>query len=98
MDAHPGRVQDAWTDQRWRLLARWRYYGSTVRVFNFGGGFEPRQRYSPESALDLEVGFRPAGWLELVIGANNLTDNCPDLSTPDIDVFNLPHDILSRSA
>lgn len=91
-----GIAAATWSKQRWRVLARWRYYDSTVRVFNFGGGFEPRQRYSPESALDLEVGFRPARALDVVLGVNNLTDNYPDESDPEINFFgNLPYDILS---
>jgi iron complex outermembrane receptor protein len=91
-----GVLAVSWADDRWRLLGRWRYYDSTVRVFNFGGGFEPRQRYSEESALDLEAGFIPNSRLELVLGVNNLTDNYPDESIPDINFFgNLPYDILS---
>jgi len=91
-----GVVTASWSDERWRLLGRWRWYDSTVRVFNFGGGFEPRQRYGGESALDLEAGFTPNSRLELVLGVNNLTDNYPDESIPDINFFgNLPYDILS---
>lgn len=93
---HKSIVTAAWENDRWRGLLRWRYYGSTVRVFNFGGGFTPRQRYSAESALDVEFGVSPTAATTVVLGVKNLTDNYPDESIPDINFFgNLPYDILS---
>ena len=89
-------VSAEWSTEHYRLLGRLNGYGSTVRVFNFGGGFEPRQEYGAESSLDLEgaVNLTPA--LTLTAGVSNALDNYPDRSSADINYFgNLPYDILS---
>ncbi len=89
-------VSAEWSTERYRLLGRLNGYGSTVRVFNFGGGFEPRQEYGAETSLDLEgsVDLTPA--LTLTAGVSNALDNYPDRSSADINYFgNLPYDILS---
>jgi iron complex outermembrane receptor protein len=44
-----------WSNEHWRLLGRVSRYDSAVRVFNFGGGFEPRQEYGPEVQIDAEA-------------------------------------------
>jgi len=85
-----------WSNDRWRFLTRVSRFGSTVRVFNFGGGFEPRQEYGAETRLDLEGGYRFDNGLSLDIGVLNALDEYPDLSSADINFFgNLPYDILS---
>jgi len=85
-----------WSNDRWRLLTRVSRFGSTVRVFNFGGGFEPRQEYGAETRLDLEAGYRFDNGLSLDVGVLNALDEYPDLSSADINFFgNLPYDILS---
>jgi iron complex outermembrane receptor protein len=85
-----------WAGERLSLLARANLYGSAVRVFNFGGGFEPRQRYGSEASFDLEAEWRFDDRVSAAVGAANLFDEYPDLSSPDINYFgNLPYDILS---
>ncbi|MEX0619460.1 MAG: TonB-dependent receptor [Pseudohongiellaceae bacterium] len=85
-----------WSDSRWGLTGRLHYFGSTVRVFNFGGGFEPRQRYGSEYAVDFETRYTFSDMLSLTLGVNNAFDNYPDRSGADINFFgNLPHDVLS---
>lgn len=85
-----------WEGEHVGLLGRISHYGSEVRVFNFGGGFEPRQRYGDETQVDVEASYRFAKGVKLALGANNLFDEYPDLSSADINFFgNLPYDILS---
>ncbi len=85
-----------WTADRYWLMGRLNGYGSTVRVFNFGGGFEPRQRSGAETSLDLEGGLDVTESLTWTAGVTNLLDNYPDRSDPAINYFgNLPWDVLS---
>jgi len=85
-----------WSDDRWNLLARVSRHGSAQRVFNFGGGYEPAQRYGAEWQLDAEVEVRLGARWTLALGGLNLTDEYPDLSNEDIHYFgNLPYDVLS---
>jgi iron complex outermembrane receptor protein len=85
-----------WSGDKWDLLGRVSRYENAVRVFNFGGGFEPRQEYGAEIQVDAEVGYRATEQLAFYAGAANLLDEYPDLSIPDINFFgNLPYDILS---
>lgn len=78
------------------LLARVSRFGSAVRVFNFGGGFEPRQRYGAEISVDAQVEYALRLNLTLLAGGVNLLDNYPDRSSDEINFFgNLPYDILS---
>lgn len=80
----------------WDTLFRASRFGSAQRVFNFGGGFEPSQRYGSEWSIDAEIGRRIGEHVRAAIGAQNLIDNYPDLSSADINFFgNLPYDILS---
>lgn len=85
-----------WNDDRWNLLARVTRHGSTKRVFNFGGGFEPEQVYGAKWQLDAEAEVRLGEKWTLAIGGVNLTDEYADLSNEDIFYFgNLPYDVLS---
>lgn len=85
-----------WTRDSWDLTLRLSRFGSAVRVFNFGGGFEPRQEYGAEHQLDVDFDYRLSETTAFRIGASNLFDEYPDLSSPDINFFgNLPYDILS---
>ena len=84
-----------WTSERWSLLARGTRWGEATRVFNFGGGFEPEQTYGAEWGVDLDVEFAATDQLSVAIGANNVLDEYPDLSSADIGFFgNLPYDVL----
>ncbi|MGE0595419.1 MAG: TonB-dependent receptor plug domain-containing protein [Hyphomonadaceae bacterium] len=85
-----------WQGERLSLLGRVIRYGSTRRVFNFGGGFVPEQTYGPETQLDLEAGWRFNERLSLAIGGANVLDEYPDRSNDDIftgGVF--PYDVIS---
>jgi len=85
-----------WSGERWDLLGRVSRYETAVRVFNFGGGFEPQQEYGAEIQVDVEAGYRFTEKVALYVGAANLFDEYPDRSSPDINYFgNLPYDILS---
>jgi iron complex outermembrane recepter protein len=85
-----------WTGANVSLLTRISHYGEASRVFNFGGGFEPSQTYSAETQVDVEAEYRLNDKLSFAIGASNLFDEYPDLSSDDINYFgNLPYDILS---
>jgi iron complex outermembrane receptor protein len=89
-------VSGNWTTDRWSALLRVSRFDSAVRVFNFGGGFEPRQEYGAELQVDAEVGHWFSDNIRVFVGASNLLDEYPDLSTPVINFFgNLPYDILS---
>jgi iron complex outermembrane recepter protein len=85
-----------WTGANVSLLTRISHYGEASRVFNFGGGFEPSQTYSAETQVDVEAEYSLNDKLSFAIGASNLFDEYPDLSSDDINYFgNLPYDILS---
>lgn len=84
-----------WTNQTLDGLVRVTRFGAVTRVFDFGGGFTPIQRNPAQWSLDAEVGYT-LGKLRLSVGGNNLTDNYPDRSIPDINgAGNLAYDILS---
>ena len=85
-----------WANDDWTVLGRVTRHGSTTRVFNFGGGFEPAQTYGAKYQLDAEVEYRFDNRLSLALGSSNLTDEYADLSSDDINYFgNLPYDVLS---
>ncbi len=85
-----------WASDRWNLLTRVSRHGSATRIFNFGGGFEPRQTYGAEWQLDAEVEYRITSKWSVALGGQNLTDEYPDRSIDDIAYFgNLPYDVLS---
>ncbi len=84
-----------WTSERWSILLRGTRWGEATRVFNFGGGFEPEQTYGAEWGIDVDVEFAVTEKLRLAVGANNVLDEYPDLSSADIGYFgNLPYDVL----
>ncbi len=84
-----------WTTDRWSVLARGTRWGEATRVFNFGGGFEPEQTYGAEWGVDMDVEFAVTEAFRVAIGANNILDEYPDLSSADINYFgNLPYDVL----
>ncbi|MCE3005158.1 MAG: TonB-dependent receptor [Xanthomonadaceae bacterium] len=99
LDAAPRQravASATWANDDWTVLGRVTRHGSTTRVFNFGGGFEPAQTYGAKYQLDAEVEYRFANRVSLAIGGSNLTDEYPDLSSDDINYFgNLPYDVLS---
>lgn len=85
-----------WDSDKWSLLGRVSRHGSATRVFNFGGGFEPKQTYGAEWQLDAEVEYRITPKWSVALGGQNLTDEYPDRSIDDIAYFgNLPYDVLS---
>jgi iron complex outermembrane recepter protein len=84
-----------WVSERWSVLVRGTRWGEATRVFNFGGGFEPEQTYGAEWGIDLDVEFAVTPQLSVAVGANNVLDEYPDLSSADISFFgNLPYDVL----
>jgi iron complex outermembrane receptor protein len=84
-----------WTSERWSVLVRGTRWGEATRVFNFGGGFRPEQTYGAEWGIDLDVEFAVTEKLSVAVGANNVLDEYPDLSSADINFFgNLPYDVL----
>jgi iron complex outermembrane recepter protein len=85
-----------WQGDKLRLLARVSHFGEATRVFNFGGGFEPSQTYSAETQVDVEGEIQLRPGVSFALGALNLFDAYPDLSSDLINFFgNLPYDILS---
>ena len=85
-----------WNNDTWNLLTRVTRHGSATRVFNFGGGFEPRQTYGAKWQLDAEVEYRITPKWTVALGGQNLTDEYTDRSIDDIAYFgNLPYDVLS---
>lgn len=77
-------------------LVRVTRFGAVTRVFDFGGGFVPTQRFGAEWSLDAEVSVTVAKAVTLSVGANNLTDNYPDQSSADGNgAGNLAYDVLS---
>ncbi len=85
-----------WTIDRWSFLARATRYGETARIFDFGGGFEPEQTYGKKWSLDVEIAARFGDAWTVAIGADNLLDEYPDLSSDLINYFgHLPYDVLS---
>ena len=84
-----------WDSDKWLLSSRVTRHGSATRVFNFGGGFEPKQTYGAKWQLDAEVEYRFTE-MSVALGGHNLTDQYPDRSIADISYFgNLPYDVLS---
>ncbi|EGD16571.1 hypothetical protein XGA_4860 [Xanthomonas hortorum ATCC 19865] len=85
-----------WNNEHWNLQTRVNRYGSATRVFDFGGGFVPRQTYGAEWQLDLEAEYHLGTQWTLAIGGQNILDNYSDRSIDDIAYFgNLPYDVLS---
>ncbi|WP_163934910.1 TonB-dependent siderophore receptor [Paraferrimonas sp. SM1919] len=70
-------------------------YGETERVFDFGGGYHPQQTFSANVSVDVDVNYQFANGLSIALGANNLLDQYPDLSSDEINYFgNFPYDVI----
>lgn len=77
-------------------LVRATRHGETTRIFNFGGGFEPKQTYGAKTQIDFEGTFDVNEKISISIGGNNVTDEYPDRAIDDIAYFGaLPYDVLS---
>ena len=89
-------VSADWSNETFGGLLRVTRFGSTVRQFDFGGGFEPRQRFGAEWQVDAEARYTFAERFSLAVGVNNLFDNYPDPSIDDSNgAGNLAYDVLS---
>jgi len=95
-------VSAAWSGDgaagSWNLLARLTHTGEVTRVFDFSsfGGGVPTQTYGATAQLDVEAEYRVIRDLAVAVGAINLTDRYPTMSSADINYFgNLPYDFLS---
>jgi iron complex outermembrane receptor protein len=78
------------------VLARFTRHGETTRVFDFGGGFVPKQTYDAVWQVDLEGEWKLTKQWRLAVGGVNITDRYPERSSSDISYFNnLPYDVLS---
>ncbi|MCV2351549.1 TonB-dependent receptor plug domain-containing protein [Paucibacter sp. Y2R2-4] len=85
-----------WSSAAWNLLARATRHGETTRVFDFGGGFTPRQTYAAVWQLDLEAEVKVTRNFSVTVGGVNVTDRYPTRSIDDISYFgNFPYDVLS---
>ncbi len=85
-----------WKVDRYSLLLRATQFGDTTRIFDFGGGFEPEQTYESVWSIDAEFAANITEAWTVAVGADNLTDEYPDLSSDDINFFgHLPYDVLS---
>ncbi|MET4678009.1 MULTISPECIES: TonB-dependent receptor plug domain-containing protein [unclassified Luteibacter] len=98
-DAAPrqrGAFTARWDNSRWSLLGRATRQGSTTRVFDFGGGFVPKQTYAARWQLDAEAEWHATDRLSLALGGQNITNQYPDRSIPDIAYAgNFPYDVIS---
>ena len=89
-------LSGSWSVDRWLVVLRTTRFGETTRDLDFGGGFPDPQTYGETWSIDLEVGFDVTDSLTVAIGADNLLDEYPDLSSDDINFFgHLPYDVLS---
>ncbi|MEX0707327.1 MAG: TonB-dependent receptor [Woeseia sp.] len=85
-----------WGIDRWSFVVRTTRYGDATRVFDFGGGFPDPQTYRAKWSLDAEVEASVTETWSIAVGADNLLDEYPDRSSPDIGYFgHLPYDVLS---
>jgi len=84
-----------WAEGNWSAMARATQYGETMRVFDFGGGYEPEQTYGRDLSIDVDVEYAFSNGVTVAFGANNLLDEYPDPSSDDIAYFgNLPYDVI----
>lgn len=89
-------LQSSWQGSALNGLVRLTRFGAMTRVFDFGGGFAPRQTFGADWVLDTEIGVTIAKHYTLAIGANNITDTLPDPSIADINgAGNLAYDVIS---
>ena len=98
-DAAPrqrGSFTAKWDSARWSLLTRATRQGTTTRVFDFGDGFVPRQTYAARWQIDAEAEWHATDRLSIALGGQNITDQYPDRSIPDIAYAgNFPYDVIS---
>ena len=89
-------VSGDWDLDKWSVLLRVSQFGKATRVFDFGGGYEPEQTYGSTMSIDAEISAKISDdWL-VAVGADNLLDEYPDLSSDEINYFgHLPYDVLS---
>lgn len=91
-----GTFTAKWDNNRWGLLGRLTRQGSTTRVFDFGGGDEPRQTYAARWQLDAEVEYHASPRLSFALGGYNLTNQYPTRSNSAINYAgNFPYDVIS---
>ena len=84
-----------WNVDRWSVLLRATRFGETPRDFDFGGGFPDPQVYGENWSIDVEVGLDVTDSWTVAIGADNILDEYPDLSSDDNNNFgHLPYDVL----
>lgn len=84
-----------WNVDRWSVLLRATRFGETTRDFDFGGGFPDPQVYGENWSIDVEVGLDVTDSWTVAIGADNILDEYPDLSSDDNNFFgHLPYDVL----
>ena len=77
-------------------LLRATRFGAVTRVFDFGGGFTPTQRFGGEWSIDAEASYTVAKFVTIAVGANNLFDTYPAASIDDFNgAGNLAYDVLS---
>ena len=63
---------------------------------DFGGGFEPEQRYAARWQLDAEAEYHVTKQLSLALGGYNITNQYPTRSNSDINYGgNFPYDVIS---
>ncbi|MDR6642485.1 iron complex outermembrane receptor protein [Luteibacter sp. 1214] len=98
-DAAPrqrGSFTAKWDSARWSLLTRATRQGTTTRVFDFGDGYVPKQTYAARWQIDAEAEWHATDRLSVALGGQNITDQYPDRSIPDIAYAgNFPYDVIS---
>ncbi|SKB96088.1 TonB-dependent receptor [Luteibacter sp. 22Crub2.1] len=98
-DAAPrqrGSFTAKWDSARWSLLTRATRQGTTTRVFDFGDGYVPKQTYAARWQIDAEAEWHATDRLSIALGGQNITDQYPDRSIPDIAYAgNFPYDVIS---
>jgi len=98
-DAAPrqrGSFTARWDNARWSLLGRATRQGATTRVFDFGDGFVPKQTYGARWQIDAEAEWHATERLSIALGGQNITDQYPKRSVPDIAYAgNFPYDVIS---
>lgn len=88
-------LSGSWNVDRWFVVLRATRYGEAVRDFDFGGGFPDPQVFGEDWSIDVEVGFDVMNNWTVAIGADNILDEYPDLSSDDNSFFgHLAYDVL----
>ncbi|SDH01091.1 TonB-dependent receptor [Dyella sp. 333MFSha] len=98
-DAAPrqrGSFTAKWDSAHWSLLTRATRQGTTTRVFDFGDGYVLKQTYAARWQIDAEAEWHATDRLSIALGGQNITDQYPDRSIPDIAYAgNFPYDVIS---